>query len=101
MAFATHLMLNAQPKNAPALFVAPELIIEVVSPVDTWDEIMTKLTEYFAIGVKHVWIVTPSTQTLQDYTFTVSVVGHSPEDRPMVSCPGILPGFELDLQQVF
>ncbi len=62
---------------------------------------MTKLSEYFGIGVKHVWIVTPSTQTLQDYTSITEMSGYSLAESRQVKCPDILPDFELDLGEIF
>lgn len=101
VAVASHETLKDQPPNAAALQVAPELIIEVVSPSNLWDEIMTELWEYFGIGVKHVWIVTPSTQTLQDYTSITEMSGYSLAESRQGKCPDILPDFELDLREIF
>ena len=41
------------------LDVAPELIVEVLSPHDRWSDVMEKLVEYFAIGVQVVWVADP------------------------------------------
>ncbi len=51
----------------PDRTVAPELVIEVVSPNDRWIEIVDKLEEYFAIGVVEVWIADPRKQEIRIY----------------------------------
>lgn len=40
-----------------ALRVAPNLVVEVLSPSDRWDRIEVKLSEYFTVGVQEVWVV--------------------------------------------
>src|SRR5439155_27091899 len=35
--------------------VVPDLAIEVISPNDTMEAVIAKLTEYFRFGVKQVW----------------------------------------------
>ena len=49
------------------LTVAPELVVEVVSPNDRWIEIVDKLEEYFAIGIAEVWIADPRKQEIRIY----------------------------------
>ena len=57
----------AQVKSESYLDVAPELIVEVMSPADTWSEVKTKLRDYFAAGVLLAWIVDPVTETITAY----------------------------------
>ena len=42
----------------------PFIAIEIVSPGDAHEELLTKLAEYKEIGVAHVWIVQPGLRTL-------------------------------------
>lgn len=101
LAFASHDRLRDQPKNCAALEIAPELIVEVISPSNAWNGVMEKLTEYFANGVDQVWIVTPATQTIHVYTSTTNVTGYSVAERPELAAGSVLPGFTLDLREVF
>lgn len=39
------------------LTVAPELVVEIVSPTDRWSDVQAKVEEYLAIGVDVVWVV--------------------------------------------
>jgi Uma2 family endonuclease len=54
----------------PTGLVPPEtpfIVIEVVSPGDSHEELMTKLAEYAAMGVTHAWIVEPGLESLSVY----------------------------------
>lgn len=46
---------------------APFVALEIVSPDDRYEELMTKLAEYQAIGVPHIWIADPGLQALSVY----------------------------------
>ncbi len=50
----------AQITSESYLDVAPELVVEVISPGNTWQEMRDKIEEYFAIGVQWVWLVGPA-----------------------------------------
>jgi Uma2 family endonuclease len=39
--------------------VVPELTVEVISPSNTFEEILGKVHEYFQAGVQRVWVVPP------------------------------------------
>lgn len=54
------------PDHPPRGFleVAPDLVVEIMSPNDRWQDVRQKLAEYFAIGVRWVWIVEPENQTV-------------------------------------
>src|SRR4051794_36515597 len=41
------------------LDLAPDLAVEVVSPNDRFDEVMTKVEKYLAGGVRLIWLVQP------------------------------------------
>jgi Uma2 family endonuclease len=45
----------------------PFVVIEVVSPGDSHEELMTKLAEYTALGVAHVWVADPGLESLSVY----------------------------------
>lgn len=41
------------------LDVAPDLVVEILSPDDRMSEMIKKLGEYFSIGVRLVWVADP------------------------------------------
>jgi Uma2 family endonuclease len=60
--FVSHERCSGLP--AGFLEVAPELVVEVVSPGDRWQDMRQKIAEYFAIGVGAVWVVDPGLRTV-------------------------------------
>lgn len=82
-----------------AIHVAPELIVEIVSPTDRWGELRSKIAEYFAIGVERVWIVEPEKKQLLVYRspteFTQLI------ESETLRGEGILEGFALPLRELF
>ena len=43
---------------------APDLVVEIMSPNDRWQEVRQKIVEYFSIGVRWVWIVEPENRAV-------------------------------------
>lgn len=81
------------------LEVAPELVVEIVSPSDSWQDVRDKLKEYFAIGVHWVWIVELAEQTV--------LVFHSPTElaefggNDALYGEGVLEGFTVLVSTLF
>jgi Uma2 family endonuclease len=48
--------------------IAPDLAVEVIGHDDLYSIVVTKLYDYFAAGVREVWLVEPVLQTLTVYT---------------------------------
>ena len=46
----------------------PEVLIEITSPSNTWDDIFTKIIEYFAVGTDEVWVISPRNRSVTIYT---------------------------------
>lgn len=46
---------------------APDLAIEVILPSNTFEEIHSKLVEYFESGARLVWVVNPDEQSVMVY----------------------------------
>ncbi len=53
--------------HAEAWDVVPNLAVEVVSPSNTWDEIVNKVAEYFRAGVECVWVIFASQEQVYVY----------------------------------
>jgi Uma2 family endonuclease len=79
--------------------MVPDLAIEVVSPSNTAYEVLRKIHEYFAAGVRLVWVVYPELREVYIYS--------SPSAIHVVSRDGeltggdLLPGFRLPLAALF
>jgi Uma2 family endonuclease len=89
----------AQVKSESYFDVAPELIVEVLSPGDPWSELMEKLDEYFTIGVQMVWIADPKRQQIFVYHSLTEVERFTLNDQ--VTGGTVLPGFQVAVAEIF
>lgn len=89
----------AKLSSSAYLDVAPDLVVEVLSPDDRWTEMTKKLREYFAIGVRLVWVADPDSRTVSAYRSPTDVREFSASD----ALPGddVLPGFSVAVASVF
>jgi Uma2 family endonuclease len=81
------------------LDVAPDLVVEILSPDDRWSEVKKKLRDYFEAGVPLVWIVDPEEKTLSAYRSLTEVLEFGEKD--VVNAQDILPGFSLPVAMLF
>lgn len=79
--------------------VAPDLIVEIMSPEDRWNEVTRKLEEYLGIGVRLVWIVDPETESIFAYRSMTDVRRF--EKSEMLAAEDILPGFATPVEELF
>ena len=89
----------AQQTSPGYLEVAPDLVVEILSPNDRWTEVTQKLREYFAIGVRLVWVADPQTRSVHAYRALTNVRAFTEKD----DLPGddVLPGFSVKVTQLF
>lgn len=89
------------PKGPPKgyLEVAPELIIEIVSPGNTWTDMRRKIDEYFDAGVDRVWIVEPETKSVLVYKDSTTIEKYEAGD--VLAGDGDLEGFEISVDDIF
>ena len=79
--------------------LAPDLVIEVVSPSDRLKDVNEKVGRYLAAGVPLVWVFHPRSSTVTVHR----------RDRPVLTLGAgevldgeeILPGFQLPIDEVF
>lgn len=96
--FISHERLQ-QVQSKSYLDVAPELVVEVLSPNDSWVDMAEKLEDYFSIGVLQVWFANPRNKTLQVFTsVTESMLLREDEAVPEIP---FLPGFELNVGEIY
>jgi Uma2 family endonuclease len=91
--------LRRRAPKAAAWKIAPDLAIEVVSPSNTVLEMAAKIADYFAAGVRRVWVVVPEPQQVHDYASPTSVTILTRADR--LDGGEVLPGFGVDLAAYF
>jgi Uma2 family endonuclease len=71
--------------------VAPSLLVEVLSPSNTSKQIRGKLKEYFAKGVRIVWVIAPEDRTLTIYRTPDE--GRLLHETATATGEDVLPGF--------
>ncbi|MGH7543389.1 MAG: Uma2 family endonuclease [Gemmatimonadota bacterium] len=85
----------------PRRFVpfAPDLAVEIVSPLSTVSEIHGKVMDYLDAGTRAVWVVDPGSRSVTVYRARDDVQWLTGDDdldgRP------VLPGFRLRLSELF
>lgn len=81
------------------LQVAPELVVEIMSPDDRWQEVREKIEEYFSIGVQWVWIVEPANRAVLVYRSINEAQKLGEADA--LKGDGVLDGFTLSVATLF
>ena len=94
-------LTKAQQDGFPPL--APDFVIELVSPSDIknqrYEDLQLKMQEYLDNGVKLGWLIEPEAKTVEIYRVGQQVeILNSPQT---LSGEDILPGFVLDLSEIF
>jgi Uma2 family endonuclease len=79
--------------------VIPDLVVEVVSPTDLAEEILTKIREYFEAGVRRAWVLYPHESLVYEYDSPRSIRILGPGDA--LEGGAILPEFRLPLSELF
>lgn len=98
VAYMSHERL-AQVQSESYLDVAPDLIVEIISPGDRWTHIEDKLEEYFAIDVRLVWLVNPRKREVCVYRAPTDITKFTHDDT--LSGGDVLPGFEVAVAELF
>lgn len=89
----------AQMQSDSFMDVAPELVVEIMSPDDAWSMVMQKLRDYFNIGVQLIWVADPKARIVYAYRSVTDVREFTAADE----LPGddILPGFAVPVAHLF
>jgi Uma2 family endonuclease len=56
--------VKALPHEVTPILIRPDLAIEIVSPDDEVPEMLTKIGDYLAAGIPHIWVIDPYKRTL-------------------------------------
>jgi Uma2 family endonuclease len=102
VAFISAARLEGVDLERVPLPVAPDLAIEIVSPNDRAADLLVKVFQYLAAGSKAVWLFYPNTRLAYRYLpgKLEPEVRSAQEDHSFEE-PGLLPGFQLTLAQIF
>jgi Uma2 family endonuclease len=86
--------VKALPHEVTPVLLCPDLAIEVVSPDDDIPDMLTKIGDYLAAGIPHIWVVDPYKRTLVE----ADQAGIRRPSKPVLSTP--LVG-EVDFAELF
>lgn len=83
--------------------IVPDFVIELVSPSDLknqrYEDLQNKMYEYLENGVQLGWLIEPSAKIVEIYQLGEKVeILHNPQ---ILSGKDVLPGFILDLSEIF
>lgn len=79
--------------------LAPDLVVEVLSPDDSLSEVLAKVADWFAGGTKLVWLVDPRRSQIHVYRQDggLSLL----RDSDTLDGEDVLPGFTCPLREIF
>jgi Uma2 family endonuclease len=94
-------LTQAQQDGFPPL--VPDFVIELVSPSDLknqrYEDLQAKMQEYLDNGVRLGWLIEPKAKTVEIYRIGQQVeILNNPQ---ILSGEDVLPGFVLDLSEIF
>lgn len=78
---------------------APDIVVLIVAPTDKFDEVLTRVQNYFDAGTRLVWIVRPRVKmvTVHRSIQDVQIVA----EMQSLSGGDVFPGLEIPLAKVF
>ncbi len=79
--------------------LAPDLVVEVVSPGDTRREVREKVEDWLRAGVRLVWIIYPGTRTAMVYRSLDDVTNLTEDD--FLDGGDVVPGFSYRIRDFF
>jgi Uma2 family endonuclease len=80
--------------------LVPDLIIEVVSPNDSYSDIGRRIVHYFDDGVRMVWVVDPQLKQVIVHVWDSDQQTKLRSDATLTG-GDVLPGFQLKLSDLF
>ncbi len=90
---------DVRPRTKGYFEVAPELVVEVLSPGDLWSEVTEKIADYLSAGVECVWIVDSKLRCVLAYR-SLTEVRQFREGDDLVD-EELLPGFRVPVRDLF
>lgn len=79
--------------------IAPDLAIEVISPNDVLEKVTAKIEDYFAAGVRQVWLISLRGRTVSIYDSPTKVTILTEHED--LTSEAILPGFRCRISEIF
>lgn len=97
VAFVATGQLSGDPRSY--LELAPDLVVEIVSPGDSRTEIQRKVSIYLDAGARSVWVVYP--QRREVAVHNPGAPPHTFSERDTITGGEILPGLSISVAAIF
>lgn len=81
------------------LHLSPDFVIELVSPSDSLNELCSKMVEWIENGVRLAWLIDPERKRVHIYR--PNREPEISENASTISGEDVLPGFDLDLTEIW
>jgi Uma2 family endonuclease len=94
---ATRFPVDGEPEGIWPM--APDLAVEIISPNDLYERVISKVEEYLAAGVRQVWLISPEHKTVTIYSSPTHTTILTEADD-LVS-DELLPGFRCRIADLF
>lgn len=79
--------------------LAPDLVVEVISPNEFYSDVEEKVREYLSAGVRLVWVVNPPTRSIRVHRPGNSITDLGESDE--LSGEDVIPGFKCVVAELF
>lgn len=99
IAFVRTERIPPQAQQAGFWPLAPDLVIEIISPSETASSIQEKVQDFLTAGTRLVWLVYPDTRSLVEYGQGHQMRHYSNTD--FLEGDEVLPGFTYPLKRLF
>lgn len=80
--------------------LVPDIVVEVISPTDSYTDVERKAELYLQDGVKIIWVVDPQRKAVKEYT-AQNPDGISKRNDDVLSGGDVAKGFELKVSEIF
>jgi Uma2 family endonuclease len=94
---ATRFPVEGEPEGIWPM--APDLAVEIISPNDLYERVISKVEEYLASGVRQVWLISPEHKIITIYSSPTHTTILTEADD-LVS-EELLPGFRCRVADLF
>lgn len=79
--------------------MAPDLAVEIISPNDLYEKVHSKMREYFAAGVRQVWLISPEHKTVTILHSPTQITILTEEDE--LTGGDLLPAFRCPVRELY
>jgi Uma2 family endonuclease len=78
---------------------APDLVVEVLSPSDTFGKVEAKVSQWLEAGAHMVWVVSPKLHTITVYRSLTDIITLTEKDT--LDGGNVVPGFQIKIAEIF